>query len=163
MKNTSIRRATIEDLDLVAYVEKACFLPAEAASKESFKKRLELFPNYFWILESEGETLGFVNGAVINQKIIDDEMYADPTCHDSNGDWQTVFGINTLPEFQKQGLGGLMLQAVIDSAREEGRRGCVLTCKDKLLHFYESYGFKSMGPSASTHGGAKWNDMILEF
>lgn len=161
--NITIRRASILDLDLVAAIEAACFLPAEAASKERFEERLHVFPDYFWILEQEGQALGFINGAVIDQKIIDDEMYADASCHKQDGAWQTVFGINTLPEYRKQGLGGMMLKAVIDAAREEGRKGCVLTCKDYLLHYYESYGFHSMGESSSTHGGAKWNDMILIF
>lgn len=159
----TVRRGTIEDLELVTAIEKACFLPAEAASRESFEERLKIFPQHFWILEREGIALGFINGAVINQKIIDDEMYADATCHQSDGEWQTVFGINTLPEYRRQGLGGIMLRAVIEAAQEEGRKGCILTCKDVLQHYYESFGFKSMGRSASTHGGSQWNDMILEF
>lgn len=163
VENVMVRRASMEDLELVAAIEKACFLPAEAASKKSFEERLQVFPEYFWILEREGEALGFINGAVINQKIIDDEMYADANCHVSDGEWQTVFGINTLPEYRKQGLGGGMLRTLIDAAKEEGRKGCVLTCKDYLLHYYESFGFVSMGTSASTHGGAQWNDMVLEF
>ncbi len=163
VNNVTVRRASIEDLELVSMIEKACFLPAEAASKESFEERLRIFPECFWIVEREGSALGFINGAVINQKIIDDEMYADAKCHVPDGEWQTVFGINTLPEYRKQGLGGIMLKALIDTAKEDGRKGCVLTCKDYLLHYYESFGFVSMGVSASTHGGAKWNDMILEF
>lgn len=162
-QDITIRRASILDLELVTEIEKACFLPAEAASKERFEARLQVFPEYFWIVEQAGKALGFINGAVINQTIIDDEMYGDASCHTADGEWQTVFGINTLPENRKQGLGGMMLQAVIDTAREEGRKGCVLTCKDYLLPYYESFGFCSMGASASTHGGAKWNDMILEF
>lgn len=163
-----VRRATIDDLKTVSAIEKACFLPLEAASEESFKKRLEIYPEYFWLIEEDAEegaktVVGFINGPVIKQKIIDDAMYADATCHDANGEWQTVFGINTLPEYRKQGIGKMMLETVIESARQEGRKGCVLTCKDYLLHYYESFGFRSIGESASTHGGAKWNDMVLEF
>ncbi|MFI3171624.1 MAG: GNAT family N-acetyltransferase [Eubacteriales bacterium] len=159
----NIRRATIHDLDLVTEIEAACFLPAEAAPRKSFEARLQIFPDYFWILEEEGNARGFINGPVINQNIIDDEMYAEANCHRQDGEWQTVFGINTLPEYRKQGLGKVMIEAVIECARREGRKGCVLTCKDYLLPFYESMGFRSMGISASTHGGASWNDMILEF
>ncbi|MFI3209059.1 MAG: N-acetyltransferase [Eubacteriales bacterium] len=159
----NIRRGTISDLNIVAEIEKACFLPAEAASEASFRHRLEVYPQYFWLVEQEGKVIAFINGPVIDQMVIDDEMYAEATCHKSDGQWQTVFGINTLPEFRKQGIGRLMLEEVIETARREGRKGCVLTCKDYLLHYYESFGFKSMGVSASCHGGAKWNDMILEF
>ena len=56
-----------------------------------------------------------------------------------------------------------MIRAVINAAREEGRLGCVLTCKDEKIAWYEKLGFKLLGRSASVHGGAVWNDMILEF
>lgn len=158
-----IRRGTKGDLDTISGIEAACFPPAEAASKESFCKRLETYPEYFWLIEKDEKIVGFINGPVINQNIIDDEMYAEASCHNKDGEWQTVFGINTLPEYRKQGIGGLLLRAVIQCAKEEGRRGCVLTCKDYLLNYYESFGFRSMGASASCHGGAQWNDMILEF
>lgn len=52
---------------------------------------------------------------------------------------------------------------VIDDARMAGRKGCILTCKDKLLHYYEKFGFKNCGISQSMHGGAIWYDMRLEF
>ncbi len=158
-----IREATIKDLERVSSIEKSCFPPAEAASEERFKERLEVYPQYFWLVEKDDVMVGFVNGPVINQNIIDDEMYGNASCHDSAGLWQTVFGINTLPEYRKQGIGALMMEAVIARGREEGRKGCVLTCKDHMKPFYESFGFVSMGESASSHGGAKWNDMVLEY
>ena len=43
------------------------------------------------------------------------------------------------------------------------RKGCVLTCKDRLVHYYETFGYRSEGVSASTHGGAVWYDMRLTF
>ena len=48
-------------------------------------------------------------------------------------------------------------------AKREGRRGVVLTCKEELLGFYGSFGFKNMGVSPSAHGGALWYEMRLEF
>ena len=48
-------------------------------------------------------------------------------------------------------------------AKREGRRGAVLTCKEELLGFYGSFGFKNMGVSPSVHGGALWYEMRLEF
>ena len=51
------------------------------------------------------------------------------------------------------------MQVVIDDARMAGRKGCILTCKDKLLHYYEKFGFKNCGISQSMHGGAIWYDM----
>ncbi len=159
----NIRKGTIKDLEIVSSIEQSCFPSAEAATEALFKQRLEVYPDYFWLVEEAGKVVAFINGPVINQNIIDDEMYADASCHNACGEWQTVFGINTLPNHRRKGIGGKMLQAVINTAKEEGRKGCVLTCKDYLLHYYESFGFSRMGASASTHGGAKWNDMIIEF
>lgn len=158
-----IRKANLADLDTLTAIEAACFPAAEAASRESFENRLKVYPDYFWVIEENSVVMGFLNGPVIDQNIIEDEMFADATCHNPDGEWQTVFGINTLPEYRRRGLGKLMMQAMIDTAKAEGRRGCVLTCKDKLVHYYGGCGFVSLGVSQSTHGGAVWNDMVLEF
>ena len=56
-----------------------------------------------------------------------------------------------------------MLKFYIDKAEQEGRKGLVLTCKDKLVGFYERFGFVSEGVSSSEHGGAVWYQMRLTF
>lgn len=159
----NIRTATFTDLTLVSAIEQACFPPAEAASEDSFSARLQIFPQHFWLAEVEGTVVGFLNGAVIDATVIDDVCYHDAACHNENGAYQTVFGINTLPNYRKQGIGGALLREMIDCAHRQGRKGCILTCKDALRAYYESFGFVCMGRSASTHGGAVWNDMILRF
>ena len=56
------------------------------------------------------------------------------------------------------------IRKMIEKAKEEGRLGVVLTCKDKLVHYYASFGFQNEGVSeASTHGGVTWNQMRLTF
>ena len=52
---------------------------------------------------------------------------------------------------------------MIADARAQGRRGCVLTCKDALVHYYARFGFVDEGISQSTHGGVVWHDMRLTF
>ena len=52
---------------------------------------------------------------------------------------------------------------VIADAKAQGRKGCVLTCKDKLLHYYGKLGFVNEGVSQSTHGGVVWYEMRLTF
>ena len=39
----------------------------------------------------------------------------------------------------------------------------LITCKDRLVHYYEKFGFVNEGKSASVHGGAVWYDMRLTF
>ena len=53
---------------------------------------------------------------------------------------------------------------MIAEARSQGRDGLVLTCKDRLVHYYAKFGFLNEGVSGkSTHGGAVWNQMRLTF
>ena len=48
------------------------------------------------------------------------------------------------------------MERFIDIAKEQGRMGVVLTCKDRLIHYYEKFGFVNEGLTAkSTHGGAE--------
>ena len=159
-----IRTASMADLAAVAAVEGACFPAAEAATEKDFAARLAVYPNHFWLLEEDDGTLvSFVNGLVTDEPLLRDEMYADASLHNEHGVWQMVFGVNTLPQYRRQGLAGQVLERVIADARAQGRKGCVLTCKDKLIHYYEKFGFQNEGVSASTHGGVVWYDMRLTF
>ena len=158
-----IRTASMADLAAVTAVEAACFPAAEAATEQDFQKRLAVYPNHFWLLEDDGRLISFVNGMVTDEPDLRDEMYADASPHNENGAWQMIFGVNTLPEYRRQGLAEQVLRRVISDAREQGRKGCVLTCKDKLVHYYEKFGFRSEGVSESTHGGVVWYAMRLTF
>lgn len=158
-----IRTATMKDLDAVTAVEAACFPAAEAATRDEFAARLAVYPNHFWLLEEDGRLVSFINGLVSDEPTIRDEMFADAAFHNERGAWQMVFGVNTLPEYRRRGLAGEVMRQVIADARSQGRKGCVLTCKDRLVHYYETFGYRSEGVSASTHGGAVWYDMRLTF
>jgi ribosomal protein S18 acetylase RimI-like enzyme len=160
----TIRTATMADLAAVTAVEAACFPPAEAAKEEDFTARLRVYPDHFWLLEdAEGKLVSFVNGLVTDEPMLRDEMYADASFHNEQGAWQMIFGVNTLPEYRRRGLAERVLRRVIGDAKTQGRRGCVLTCKEALVHYYAKLGFVSEGVSASVHGGAVWYDMRLTF
>ena len=75
-----------------------------------------------------------------------------------------IFGLNTLPAFRRQGLAGQLLRRIIADAKSQGRRGVVLTCKERLVPYYAKFGFRDEGVSSkSRHGGAVWQQMRLEF
>ena len=159
----NIRCATIEDLDRVTEVEALCFPPAEAASRESFEGRLTVFPNHFWVSEVDGQIVGFVNGFVTDEENLTDEMFADANMHNEKGAWQMIFGVDTIPEYQRRGITEQVLNKVIEVAKEEGRKGLVLTCKEHMLHYYAKFGFINEGVSGSEHGGALWYQMRIAF
>lgn len=159
-----IRTATMEDLAAVAAVEATCFPPNEAATAADFAARLAVYPNHFWLLEQEdGALVSFINGMVTDEPLLRDEMYENAALHQENGAWQMIFGVNTLPDYRRQGCAGRVMERVIEDAKAQGRRGCVLTCKEELIHYYETFGFQSEGVSRSTHGGVVWYDMRLTF
>ncbi|MDN0032173.1 GNAT family N-acetyltransferase [Oscillibacter ruminantium] len=159
----NIRTATMADLSALTAVEAACFPVAEAATEADFAARLRIYPNHFWLLEQDGEVVSFVNGMVTDEPTIRDEMYANASLHREDGAWQAIFGVNTLPDYRRRGLAGQLLTAAAEDARTAGRRGCILTCKDRLIHYYEKFGYQNQGVSQSVHGGAVWYDMTLEF
>lgn len=162
MKNSLlIRLATKADLDAITEMEAKCFPKAEAATRESFEKRLSVFASHFWLLEKDGKIISGINGMVTNEVTLTDEMYADATIHDEDGAWQMIFGVTTLPEYQGKGYAAMLMRRVISDCSKQGRKGIVLTCKEKLIPFYEQFGFVNEGESHSEHGGATWYEMRL--
>ena len=101
-----IRNATMDDLQAIAAVEAACFPAAEAATAEEFAGRLTHYADHFWLLFEDEKLVSFVDGFVTDTPDLTDEMYADASLHDAHGAWQMIFGVNTLPEYRKQGLAG---------------------------------------------------------
>ena len=158
-----IRHATLADLAAVTAVEAECFPAAEAATEASFRARLSVYPDHFWLLFDGEKLVGFVNGMVTDLADLCDEMYHDAAMHDPDGDWQMIFGVNTIPSYRCRGLAEMVLRRVIDDARAQGRKGLVLTCKDRLVHYYAKLGFVSEGVSGSSHGGVVWYQMRLTF
>ena len=158
-----IRKATLDDLKEIAAVEAECFPAAEAASEESLRKRLSVFADHFWLLFDGDKMVGFVNGMVTDEPDLSYEMYDDASMHNPDGKWQMIFGVDTIPEYRRQGCAGKVLSRVIEDARKQGREGLVLTCKDKLIHYYAKFGFENEGLSKSVHGDAVWYQMRLKF
>lgn len=159
-----IRKAAAADLQAVTDLEAACFPAAEAATAEDFRKRLAVYPDYFWLLEDDdGRLVSFINGLVTDEEKLRDEMYADASFHNEKGAWQMIFGVNTHPDYRRRGYAAQVMRQVIAEAKAAGRKGCVLTCKDRLVHYYETFGYRCEGVSQSTHGGVVWYDMRLTF
>ena len=159
----NIRTATLNDLDAVTAVEAACFPAAEAATRSDFEQRLAHYSNHFWLMFDEDKLIAFVDGMVTDIADLTDEMYEHAALHKEDGTWQMIFGVNTLPEYRRQGVAAALLERAISDAKAQGRKGLVLTCKDKLVHYYAKFGFVSEGVSGSTHGGAVWYQTRLTF
>ena len=170
-----IRHATLDDAAAIAAVEAACFPAAEAADENEVRARLAVYPNHFWLMVDDeatdrdattvrdGRLAAFVNGFTTDEPDLTDEMYENAAMHDERGAWQMIFGVDTAPAYRHHGYASELLRAAIEDARDAGRAGLVLTCKDQLIGFYGRLGFENEGVSASTHGDVTWYQMRLRF
>ena len=73
------------------------------------------------------------------------------------------FSVVTAPDARGRGYASLLLRRMLEDAQSAGRKGVVLTCKERLVGFYARFGFVDEGVSASTHGGAVWHQMRCRF
>ena len=159
-----IKYATTEDIAAIAAVEAECFPPAEAATAKEFVDRVKYYGNHFWLMYEAEKLIAFVDGFVTDEPDLTDEMYENATLHDENGAWQMIFGVNTIPAYRQHGYAGELIRRAIEDARKQGRKGLVLTCKDRLVPYYAKFGFADEGVSdKSTHGNAVWHQMRLTF
>lgn len=158
-----IRTAVFSDLAALAAAEALCFPPGEAASEAVLASRLRVYPHHFWLMEEDGVLTCFIDGLTTDEPQLRDAMYADASLHNENGAWQMIFGVNTLPAYRRRGRAAQVMERVLADARAQGRRGCVLTCKEALVRYYARFGFQNEGRSPSSHGGAVWYSMRLTF
>ena len=161
--NVTIRLARPEEAKELAAIEAVCFPPAEAASEEAVCERMQAFPENFLVAELDGKLVGFINGGTTDQPYLPDEFYHDAALHKPEGAYQTVFGLNVLPEYRRQGIARLLVDGFLAMARERGKKAVILTCKEHMIHYYEKRGFVNYGVSDSSHGGATWYDMRCIF
>lgn len=158
-----IRNAKKEEADLLAAIEAECFPAAEAASKAVIRERMHAFSENFFVAQAEETVVGFINGGTTDKQELPDELYHDVKLHKPEGAYQTVFGLDVLPAYRHQKIAGKLLDHMTLTARERGKKGVILTCKEHLIGFYESHGFCNYGVADSEHGGAVWYDMRMIF
>lgn len=164
MLRYQIRAVKETDLEEVSRVEEVCFPKAEAADKESFLERIRTFPESFFVAEEEsGNLIGFINGAMTSSDRIYDEMFEKAALHEKDGAFQSIFGLDVVPEYRRQGIAAALMNHMIQETQKRGKRGLILTCKEHLIPYYEKFGYRNLGVSGSVHGGAVWYDMILDW
>ena len=75
-------------------------------------------------------------------------------------------GISLLAKYREEGIGTLLLKALIDEARIMGLRLLTLTCfenNDRALHVYEKLGFKQVGlvPEACLYKDNYYGEVVM--
>ncbi|MEG0283375.1 MAG: GNAT family N-acetyltransferase [Erysipelotrichales bacterium] len=155
-----IRNGKVEDLEELFIIENNCFPPSEAASREAMKQRLEIINDSFFVALENNKLVGLVNGPVINVPFISDDLFDEIIENPKTGGYQSILGLAVDPSVQRRGIAGQLLRHLEQEAIKAGRDGLSLTCKEKLIPYYESFGYKNEGVSESVHGGVTWYNMV---
>ncbi|KAJ9496714.1 hypothetical protein H2202_007788 [Exophiala xenobiotica] len=88
----------------------------------------------------------------------------EPTGHQDMGGTICLHSLAVAPEFQKLGLGTILLKSYIQRMKDARcAERIALLAHDHLVPFYTSLGFENMGASSVTSCGSGWKNMILEF
>ncbi len=161
MNEIIVRTVLPQDLDDCFLVETSGFPPEEAATRKTIQRRINTFPQGFFVAEIGGRVVGMLNSASTNKDDISDEELKQLIGHDPLGKNMVVFALAVLPEYQKRGIARQLMSRFIREARELQKETVFLMCKRHLIAYYESMGFALVGLSNSTHGGAEWHEMRL--
>ena len=144
-------------------LEALCFPPNEACSPEMVEKRLCAMPE-LWLcagIAEKGKTkpVGFICGYASSKERISDEMFEDTALYEPSGENIMILGVEVHPDYRGMGIAGELIKEYKARMKAMGKKKLVLTCHDRLIGFYERFGFKDMGLSGSKWGGEVWYDM----
>ena len=144
LSQVTIRPCTDDDIESIVQLDRLWDEEGVAyvfvySSKDEFLSDFERFREYYWVAESEGEIIGYINGSVRvneNQKVAilpNQEPYLE------------IENIFVRAEYRDQHIGGALIEKLLDVARSNGiKRFFVATVtKDmaRILRFYQTYGF----------------------
>jgi len=158
------RSIKAEEADEAAEVERICFPPNEACSREDMIERANVAPDFFLLAidRATGKMAGFLNGLATNEEKFRDEFFTDVTLHDPEGESVMLLGLDVLPEHRMQGLARELVREYCRREKARGRKRLVLTCLDNKVDMYIKFGFEDLGMAASSWGGEEWHEMDIK-
>ena len=157
-----IRQAELSDWEEILAIEQLNFPAAEAAISEVLKERIEQIPDTFLLAELHSQLAGYIVGPAVLARYLKDDLFSKVSANSPEGGFIAVQSLSVHPDFQRQGVGTLLIAALKETAVQEHRQGISLTCHDELIPYFEMNGFVHEGISDSTHGGGVWSDMVWE-
>jgi len=160
MIDVNIRQVNKHDVDGCYRTEAACYTP-DGATREKILKRIMLFPEGFFIAESDEKIIGFINSASTDKEDITDEELKDMVGHVKGGRNMVIFSLAVLPEFQGNGISKQLMARFIEVSKALKKEKILLICKSELILYYQNHGFLYGGQSKSQHGGFEWHEMYL--
>ena len=162
MKEIKIRRVERRDLDGCFLLEKRCYDLLEVAPRDFIEKRIEIYPDGFYVAEYMGEIVGMVNSGATHKDDITDEELKYLIGHVRNGRNGVVFSLAVHPDHRGRGIAGMLMEKLIDSAEQKEKQKILLLCRDSLIDFYKSLGFSYSGPASARLGADVLHQMHFE-
>lgn len=95
-------------------------------------KRFDAFKENFIIAEDNGKIIGFINGCTTDLPELPDELYHNVQLHKKHGDYQTIFGLDVLPDYRRNGVAAQLMNYFIELSKERGKRGWFLHARFTL-------------------------------
>lgn len=150
-----------EEAEQAAEIERVCFPPNEACSREMMIKRVKKAPELFLVAvdRQTGRLAGFLNGLSTDEEAFRDEFFTDADLYDPKGRNVMLLGLDVLPGYRMQGLARELVRLYSEREKERGRGRLLLTCLDAKVEMYEKMGFKDLGIANSAWGGEEWHEM----
>jgi len=75
-----------------------------------------------------------------------------------------IHSVSVLPELQGSRIGSTLLKTFIQMTKEaKNYERISLITFERLVPWYERFGFENQGKSHAQFGGEQWYDMVLEF
>lgn len=150
-----------EEAEQAAEIERICFPPNEACSKEMMLERAAKAPELFLVAvdRQTGRIAGFLNGLSTEEDAFRDEFFTDAGLYDPHGKNVMLLGLDVLPNYRRQGLARELVRRYLHRERENGRRLILLTCLPAKVAMYQNMGFRDEGMANSSWGGSRWHEM----
>ena len=155
-----IRQADLSDWEEILAIEQLNFPAVEAAGAEVLKERIEQIPDTFLLAELHGQLAGYIVGPAIQARYLTDDLFSRVGANSPEGGFIAVQSLSVHPDFQRQGVGTLLLAALKETAVQQHRQGITLLCPDELVAYYEMNGFIHEGITDSSHASAIWSNMV---
>lgn len=160
-ENFLFRNILPEEGEAAAEVERICFPPHEACTKEMMLERVKRAPELFLVAidKHTGKMAGFLNGLSTEETAFRDEFFTDASLYRPEGRNIMLLGLDVLPEYRGQGLAREIVRQYMRRERENGRRMAFLTCLEGKVGMYGKMGFCDNGIADSNWGEEEWHEM----
>ena len=161
----TFRNIRLEEAQQAAEIERICFPPKEACSKEMMLERTAKAPELFLVAidRHTGKIAGFLNGLSTEEDAFRDEFFTDASLYDPKGKNIMLLGLDVLPQYRGQGLARELMQQYLRRESKNGRNTILLTCVQSKVKMYEKMGFHDKGIANSAWGGNQWHEMSYSY